>query len=177
MSDAVTKMTAKYIWENRDKGWVKNAMFVQAAMREICILWADDIRTELTSLEDFKVQSIEEGRRFLVTVSHDEWGSHQLTFGCESPWDIGKTFFGVRNTKGNTGKESMNKLKQNFELARCDRGSQIQGYGAWPAYAYTHTVFDTSDMVKAIAEELRRLTCKLDQVLRETRPREQDDDS
>ena len=177
MDDAISNMTAEYIWKNRDSGWVKNAGVVQAAIPQMCRLWADTIRDELASLQNCDINREIVATRFLVTVSKEGWGSRQIAFGCENRWRVDRTFFAIQEKEGRTEKEAWNELQLALDRARSDRRSPVEGEAGYPAYFYTQAFFDSPDMIKAITDELRSLACKLDKVLRETPPMEQNDDS
>lgn len=180
-NDAVAKMTADYIWKNRDSGWVKNAALVQEAIPQICRLLARAVRDELASLEDYEVAVAldeEDQDHFEVTISNENWESRQLVFGCDSEWSVGDTWFGVYDAVGSTDKETRKRLQLALDSARSDRSNRVRyDKGYYPAFFYTQSFFDAPDMVKAIAEEAKRLTCKLDKALRDLRPKGQADES
>ena len=105
-NDSVTKMTADYIWANRDKGWVRNVALVQAAIPEVCRLWANAIRDQLSSLEHCDVELEDAKDSFEVTISKSNWGSRCLVFGCDRRWDLGGTWFAVYDTEDSTEQET-----------------------------------------------------------------------
>ena len=165
----VTKMTADYIWDNRDKGWGKNAAIVQNAIPEICRRWAIAIRDELGKCGVCAKASIERNY-FSVTIRKPTWSPHYLIFACESGWALNRTWFGI-NTENGTNNEDREELRKALDEARSDHSSDVvRGGGANAAYFYSQALAGEHDMVRPVAEELQRLTCELDNVLTKTTP-------
>ena len=178
-NDGVRKMTADYIWKNRNNGWVKNAALVQEAIPQICRLWAHAVRDELVSLGDCDIESLDEEDQdhFEVIISKANWGSRKLVFGCDPEWRVRDTWFGVYDAEGSTDKETRERLQLALDGARSDRSNRVEYDQEYPAYFYTRTFFEASDMVQAIAKEAQSLTCNMDEAPREARPAENGDES